>query len=152
LGTILGGPTATQLVTALGQSKSSGGLDRPDLIPIITSEPLTIVQQVNFGLPALFNQGFGNPNALLEGQMLGLYWQDSTQIARSLHLDFGVRYDYELQPEGVHRDPNNIAPRFGLAYLPSRDGKTVIRAGGGVYFQPLYTATAFSARILGKNQ
>jgi hypothetical protein len=100
----------------------------------------------------LFNQGFGNPTATLIGHMLGLYWQDAVQPTAKLHIDIGVRYDYEMQPEGVHRDPNNVAPRLGFAYVPTRDGKTVIRAGAGVYYQPLYTATAFSARILGKNQ
>src|SRR5262249_29041386 len=80
------------------------------------------------------------------------YAQDSLQLTKRLHLDFGVRYDLELQPEGVHKDTNNVAPRFGFAYTPSDDGRTVIRGGAGVYYQPLFTATAFGAKVLGRDK
>src|SRR5262245_7304955 len=113
---LLGSAVTTQLVTLLSTPISAGGLGRPDLVPVITQQPLTVIQQTNFGLASSFNQGFGNPNSKLSGHSLGLYAQDSVQVAPTLHLNFGVRYDYEFQPAGVNRDPNNVSPRFGFAY------------------------------------
>ncbi len=36
---------------------------------------------------------------------------------------------------GVNHRMNQVAPRFGVAYDPFGDGKTSIRAGGGVFFE-----------------
>lgn len=50
-------------------------------------------------------------------------------------------------------DPSILQPTAGQQeVIPGKDPKTVIRGGGGVYFQPLYSATAFAAKILGKDQ
>jgi hypothetical protein len=149
---LLGPAQTVQLVTILSTPASAGGLGRPDLVPVVTTQPLTTIQQVNFGLMRDFTQGFGSPFAKLSSNQVGLYFQDSFAASSSLHLDFGLRYDFEAQPEGIHRDKNNFGPRFGFAWSPGADHKTVIRGGGGVYFQPLYSATAFAAKVLGKNQ
>jgi hypothetical protein len=151
LGAVLGAG-ATQLVTALNTPRAAGGLGRPDLAPVITdgqAQPLTAVQQVNFGLPRSINQGFGNPNAQLNGQILGLYLQDGFKARSNLSLSFGLRYDYDLQPSGAPRDNNNFGPRFSFAYDPFNNGRTVIRGGGGVYYQSLFTGIAFIPTILG---
>jgi carboxypeptidase family protein/TonB-dependent receptor-like protein len=151
LGQVLGAGAA-QLVTALNTPRAMGGLGRPDLAPVITdgqAQPLTTVQQLNLGLARSINQGFGNPNAQLNGQILGLYLQDGFKARPNLSLSFGLRYDYDLQPAGAPRDNNNFGPRFSFAYDPFNDGRTVIRGGGGVYYQSLYTGIAFIPTILG---
>jgi hypothetical protein len=149
---LLGSALTTQLVTLLSTPATAGGLGRPDLVPVVTTQPLTTIQQFNFGLMQNFTQGFGNPFATLNNNELGLYVQDSFDAARSLHFDLGLRYDLETQGDGIHRDTNNVGPRFGFAWSPSNDRKTVIRGGGGVYFQPLFAAAGFAAKVLGKNQ
>jgi hypothetical protein len=142
LGQVLGASAATQLVTALS------GLGRPDLAPVVTSQPLTTVQQLNLGFARSINQGFGNPNARLDGQILGLYLQDSFKARQNLSLSFGLRYDYDLLPSGAPRDRNNFGPRFSFAYDPSNDQRTVIRGGGGIYYQTLFTGLAFIPTLL----
>src|SRR5262249_11460637 len=150
---VLLGPLLTsQLVTLLSLPTSVGGLGRPDLVPVVTTQPLSTIQQFNFGLMRDFTQGFGSPFASLRSYQLGLYFQDSFEAAPSLHVDLGLRYDLETQGEGIHRDTNNFGPRFGLAWSPGRDRKTVIRGGAGVYFQPLFSAAGFVAKVLGKDQ
>ncbi len=68
-------------------------------------------------------------------------------------LNFGVRYDVEIPPtfkpvtplgqagynilglqKGIKTDKNNIQPRIGLAWDPHGDGKTVVRASYGMFY------------------
>jgi outer membrane receptor protein involved in Fe transport len=137
-----------QFATNLSTPRAMGGLGRPDLAAVLT-QPLTTVQQVNFGLARSINQGFGNPSARLDGQILGLYLQDGFKALPNLSLTFGLRYDYDLQPSGAPRDNNNFGPRFSFAYDPFKDQRTVIRGGGGIYYQSLFTGIAFIPTILG---
>jgi hypothetical protein len=148
LGQVLGAGAATRLVTALSTPRAAGGLGRPDLAPVITTQPLTTVQQMSFGFARSVHQGFGTPNAQFTGQTLGLYLQDGFKARPNLYLSFGLRYDYDLQPSGTPRDNNNFGPRFSFAYDPFNDQKTVIRGGGGVYYQSLFTGVAFIPSVL----
>jgi Carboxypeptidase regulatory-like domain len=135
LGQVLGQVLGADAVTKLS--------NQPALM-----QPLTTIQQINLGLPRSINQGFGNPNAQLNGQTLGLYLQDGFKARPNLYLSFGLRYDYELQPSGTPRDGNNVGPRFSFAYDPFNDQRTVIRGGGGVYYQSLFTGLAFIPSVL----
>jgi len=145
----LGADAATRLVTALSTPREAGGLGRPDLAPVVTTQPLTTVQQVNFGFARSINQGFGSPNASFTGSILGLYLQDGFKALSNLYLSFGLRYDYDLQPSGTPRDGNNFGPRFSFAYDPFKNQRTVIRGGGGLYYQSLLTGVAFIPAVLG---
>ncbi len=94
-------------------------------------------------------------------QRLGLYYQDSWRITPHLTLNHGLRYDttfglftasgrsqlenpaYALLPSagiplGVPHDyRRQFGPRIGLAYSPGNSGKTVYRAGFGMFFNDL---------------
>jgi Carboxypeptidase regulatory-like domain/TonB-dependent Receptor Plug Domain len=145
-------PEFQALVNALGTSVENGGLGRPDLIPVLNVLPLTTVQQMNFGFARAINQGFGDPNADITGNNLGLYWQDGVKAKSNLYLSFGLRYDYQVQPQGIPRDGNNFGPRFGFAYDPFKKGRTVIRGGGGLYYQYISTGASFASRVLSGGQ
>jgi Carboxypeptidase regulatory-like domain/TonB dependent receptor len=133
-------------------SEALGSLGRPDLADRLAADPLTVVQQMNFGYAGAINQGFGDPNAQLNGQILGLYWQDGIHVKPNLYLSLGLRYDYEMQPAGAPRDGNNFGPRFSFSYDPFKKGRTVIRGGGGLYYQSLYTGASFTTSVLGSGQ
>src|SRR5262245_24818784 len=145
LGQVLGDSATSQLVSALS------GLKRSDLAPVLQdgqTQPLTVVQLASLGFARSINQGFGNPNAQFDGGNLGLYLQDGFKARPNLYLSFGLRYDYDLLPSGSPRDTNNFGPRFSFAYDPFNNQRTVIRGGGGVYYQTVFTALAFIPSVL----
>ena len=127
---------------------SSSALGLPSAFP-----NLSPVQAYGAGLPGDFIQGIGSPSDTFSNKPLGVFWQDSWRARHNLTLNLGVRYDVEFPPQfkppqglalpaynalglqkGIQTDKNNIQPRFGLAWDPRGDGKTVLRASYGMFY------------------
>src|SRR5277367_4851767 len=125
---------------------------------------LTALQAYGLGIPTTYIQGIGNSNAPFDNLPIGLFAQDSWRVNRKLTFNYGVRYDVEITPlfapatainaaaekalnvqEGIPRDYNNVSPRFGVAWDPRGDGKTVVRAGYGIFYDHPLLAVAFDA-------
>jgi Carboxypeptidase regulatory-like domain/TonB dependent receptor len=121
--------------------------------PLISVPQLNAVQAYGFGVPGDFIQGLGSPSDSFSNKPLGLFWQDSWRVNHKLTVNYGVRYDVEFPPKfkppqglalpayqalglqkGIQADKNNIQPRFGLAWDPKGDGKTVVRASFGMFY------------------
>jgi hypothetical protein len=85
---------------------------------------------------------------------IGLYVGDSWKIKSNLTLSFGLRYDRDTGrtdsdlpaiPEinaafpgygnPVKQANTNLAPQFGFAWDPGKNGKTVIRGGVGLFYE-----------------
>jgi len=114
---------------------------------------LSPVQAYGAGLPGDFVQGLGSPSDKFKNIPIGVFWQDSFRVNQKVTLNYGVRYDVEIPPKfkapqglalpaynllglqkGIQTDKNNIQPRIGLAFDPKGDGRTVIRASYGMFF------------------
>lgn len=80
--------------------------------------------------PSTYTQAFGISGLNYKEWLYGLYFQDDFNVARGFTLNLGLRYDYETL---IH-DTNNFAPRFGFAWDPRKNSKTVIRGGFGIFF------------------
>jgi len=145
-----------------GLSASSFGF--PDTIAGISLPGTTGLQAYGLGLPQSYIQGIGTSNNPFDNIPMGFFAQDNWRLNRHLTVNYGVRYDVEISPlfapatkinaaaeqalgvvEGIPRDYNNVAPRVGLAWDPAGNGKTVIRAGYGIFYDHPLLATAFDA-------
>ncbi|HYK37867.1 TonB-dependent receptor [Alloacidobacterium sp.] len=64
---------------------------------------------------------------------LASFLQDNWQIHPRLTMDLGLRLDHDtLSAEAV-----DIAPRFGFVFTPTRDNRTAIRGGFGVFYDKI---------------
>jgi len=101
-----------------------------------SSTVLTALQTFNFNLPAQWIQGFGDRTFSAKQDNLGIFAQDSWKLARNFTLDYGIRYQFDGEPEPLGSN-HNISPRLGFAWNVFGNGKTVIRGGGGTFYAPI---------------
>jgi hypothetical protein len=134
-------------------SFSSASLGFVSPVPNDPFPNLSAVQAYGAGLPGDFIQGIGNPHDSFPNVPLGAFWQDSWRVLPRVTLNYGVRYDIEFPPQfksptalalagyhflglqkGIQTATHNIQPRVGVAWDPNGDGKTVVRASYGMFY------------------
>ncbi len=107
-----------------------------------------------------FTIGVGNPqpqqpnlDRVKTGALWRLYWQDTWRLHPRLSINYGLGWFYDPHPnrdlskpaylesifgaEGLRSpqaDRNNFSPALGFAWMASSNGRTVIRGGGGIYY------------------
>ncbi|HEY0547086.1 MAG TPA: TonB-dependent receptor [Pyrinomonadaceae bacterium] len=81
------------------------------------------------GAPGRYRQNF-QTESTQRNFYASFFVQDEWRLRSNLVLSFGLRYENET----IVRDKNNFAPRVAVAYDPFGDGKTVVRAGAGVFY------------------
>jgi outer membrane receptor protein involved in Fe transport len=79
--------------------------------------------------PYAFIQQAGNGHVAFLEKVVGLFVQDEIRITPRLSATLGLRYDWQ----NYFHDNNNFGPRGSIAFAPPADGRTVIRAGAGVF-------------------
>ncbi len=142
---------------SVGVGALTNGTPFPDLSP---------VQAYGVGIPQDMVQGVGYAHDAFTNLPLGLFLQDSWRVTDRFTLNYGVRYDVEFTPtfaaatplaqsaqdafgitQGIPRDFNNVAPRIGFAWDPRGDGKTVVRASYGMFYDHPLLALAFDSNV-----
>lgn len=135
-----------------------------DATKFFNGNPLFIFRSdTGFAFPSQANYGFGNPNLDARNKEFGVFIQDDWAVRPRLTLNLGLRWDYEtdmldndyVTPPAVRAwatnfgvDPsryftdgtqrpgfkNAWQPRFGMSYDLTGEGKHVLFAGYGRYY------------------
>ncbi|HEY1993770.1 MAG TPA: TonB-dependent receptor [Edaphobacter sp.] len=137
-----------------GGDYSFGSLNSTDVSTALVGLPgFSAIQAYGLGIPQSFVQGIGNTSTKYDLKVLGAFLQDSWRVSSRVTLNLGIRYDIEAYPtrsalnaattnamtaygirEGIRLQPQNVAPRIGVAYDVFGDAKTVVRANYGLFY------------------
>jgi hypothetical protein len=80
-----------------------------------------------------FTINLGNPFLHYSQYEASMFVQDDIRIRPNFTLSAGLRYEFQSHL----RDKLNLAPRLGIAWSPTKDRKTTIRTGAGIFFNRL---------------
>ncbi len=95
-----------------------------------------------------YTESIGDPNINYRSTFYQFFAQDDWKVTSRLKINYGLRYDLYKVPRAdpqaalaISRnfkvDKNNFAPRLGIVYgLRQGDRPTVVRASGGLYYEP----------------
>ncbi len=120
-----------------------------------------IVQSADVNLPSRVD-----PDRSFRQTLWGFFAQDDVRLKSNLTLNLGLRYEFTTVPTEVngklanlrhvtdtavtvgnpwYSNPAwlNLAPRVGLAWDPFSDGKTAVRAGFGLFYDPILSKYLF---------
>ena len=91
--------------------------------------------------PTQYTQNIGDPRLRRPNDVIGVFAQDSWHVRPNFTLNYGLRYDHETafkEATGVEDASLNLAPRFGFAWDPRNNQKTVVRGGIGQYYSKVF--------------
>jgi hypothetical protein len=115
----------------------------------VTPAALDSLQTVSLGLPQFYQQGFDNPVYTANRPFAAAYWQDSWAIRPNFTLNYGIRYELDVQYGNLNTDKDNFAPRVSFAWDPFKNHKTVVRGGYGIFYSPVYAQIPNVVQTLG---
>jgi Carboxypeptidase regulatory-like domain/TonB dependent receptor-like, beta-barrel len=104
-----------------------------------------------------YSQSYGIPGLTFNTIDYAVFAQDQWKPFNRLTINYGLRYDYQQNPEPVapnpaipetqriNKDRTNFGPRVGAAWDLRGNGKTVVRGGYGVYYGRTPNGTIFNA-------
>jgi hypothetical protein len=113
-------------------------------------------------IPSQYTQFTGSGSINLTIHEIAAYAQDEWRILPGVTITPGLRYEAQLNPNyfsatsfqnrypgatSIPDDTTMFAPRLGVAWDIGNAGKTVLRAGGGLYYAPTYMSM-FAQSIL----
>jgi hypothetical protein len=118
-----------------------GSLPGELISPQLATTTINPLQAASFGLPQIYQQGFGNPvypPYTRNRPFTAFYGEDSWRITPKFTLNYGLRYELDTQYAPLSTYKKDFGPRVSFAWSPFNNDKTVIRAGYGIYYSQIY--------------
>jgi hypothetical protein len=103
--------------------------------PTLASDGITVLQTAlqNYtaNLPSAFSQNTGDVHFVYHQQEMGAFVQDQFKINSRFSITPGLRYDWQnlLATRRL-----GFSPRVSFAWMLDEDSETVVRGGGGIYY------------------
>jgi hypothetical protein len=88
------------------------------------------------GLPDQYQQGAAQQEHVRTSSFY-FFGQDSWKISNHLTMNYGLRWELNTPQKDIGKRVQAFAPRIGLAWDPKGDGKTSIRGGWGLFYNPI---------------
>jgi hypothetical protein len=115
-----------------------GSLPGELISPQLAATTINPLQSASFGLPQVYQQGFGDPTyPYYTRPLTAFYAQDVWKITPSFTLNYGLRYELDTQFAPLTTYKKDFGPRVAFAWDPSNNHKTVIRGGYGIFYGPV---------------
>lgn len=90
----------------------------------------TDLQAYQRGEASIFRQRQGASEININQAQWALYFQDDIRLAKNFQVGIGLRYERQSNLN----DASNFSPRLSFTYSPVKDGKIVMRCGGGIFY------------------
>jgi len=130
----------TDLVTyTSGKHLLNFGIETPDLsrrgaddfTNMLGVYTFSDINEYEAGLPANYRVQSGNGHLVFWELNASGFFEDNIRVKPNLSVTLGLRYYFQNY---FNNDADNFAPRFGFAYAPWKNGKTVFRGGAGYFY------------------
>ncbi len=103
--------------------------------PTLAADGITVLQSAleNYtnNLPSEFSQNTGDIHFIYHQQEMGAFIQDQFKVNARFSITPGVRYDWQ---NFLAEKRLGFSPRVSFAWIADEDSKTVVRGGGGIYY------------------
>lgn len=99
-------------------TNTAGTYTYSSLADYVARRPISLVRQS------------GNGHVVFVEKVVGGFIQDEIKLRPNLQVSVGLRYDWQ----NYFDDTNNFAPRGSFAWAPGQGRRTVIRGGGGMFY------------------
>jgi len=121
-----------------GKHTMRGGINVPDISRRGMDDNTNIggtyyfstLQDYSGAQPYSFIQQQGDGHIVFIETVVGGFIQDDYHVRPNITISMGLRYDWQ----NFFHDNNNFSPRLAIAWSPGSSRKTVLRIGGGVFY------------------
>ena len=114
---------------------NSNALGTYTFSPVLAADGVTVItsamENYQNNRPSAYSQNYGETHFIYHQQEMGAFIQDQIKVNTRFSITPGLRYDWQ---NFFATKRLNFSPRVSFAYVLDEHSKTVLRGGGGLYY------------------